>query len=342
MIRELVQAFKNDKVVVAGDMNGHTGLLDESVNHNGKLLIDFAEEENMEILNHTIGQGRVTWKGRLFESAIDYLLVNEKARERVKELIIDEDGLMDIDTDHNPLILELDWTNDDSRHRDSTYNNRSRYLGRTDVYWRWKEEKAMAFEVDLAELDCIYGENPAEMNDCLTKRLNEGASRHFKKCRYDKKKRKKGKGNKPWWSKDIEKAIKVRRKTNRKNREMFKKFKKGEISEESRDHYWKEYIEAKDKAGRMINDGVEEHEKRLLKKAREQGRGENRDWYNFIKGEGGNSFDYPDSIVIEGKVITKQDIKQEIEKCMEEIAREPKAKMKYTFKGESIEQRGEI
>ena len=34
-----------------GDMNGHTGILGEDVNMNGQMLLDFAEENELENLN---------------------------------------------------------------------------------------------------------------------------------------------------------------------------------------------------------------------------------------------------------------------------------------------------
>ena len=88
-----------------GDMNGHTGILGEKVDKNGDRLLNFVETSNLEILNRTIGERKVTWKGRCFESAIDYILVNQGARELVHEIVIDEDGLVDIDSDHNVLLL---------------------------------------------------------------------------------------------------------------------------------------------------------------------------------------------------------------------------------------------
>lgn len=45
----------------------------------------------MEILNVTIGEGRVTWTGRDNESTIDFILVNENARRCVKNMWVDDD-----------------------------------------------------------------------------------------------------------------------------------------------------------------------------------------------------------------------------------------------------------
>ena len=78
ILGELMMLFSNDRVMILGDMNGHTGILDEAINNNGNLLMEFAENYDLEILNHTISQGRVTWKERLSESAIDYVIVNHR------------------------------------------------------------------------------------------------------------------------------------------------------------------------------------------------------------------------------------------------------------------------
>ena len=57
-------------------------------------LRNFAENSGIEILNHAIGEGKVAWKGRCFENAIDYILVNQGAGELVNEMVTDEDGLV--------------------------------------------------------------------------------------------------------------------------------------------------------------------------------------------------------------------------------------------------------
>ena len=48
----------------------------------------------------------MTWKGRGFESAIDYVLVNQRARIFVGGMVIDEGGEVDIDMVHNLIILK--------------------------------------------------------------------------------------------------------------------------------------------------------------------------------------------------------------------------------------------
>ena len=53
------------------------------------MLFNFVDICNLEILNRTIGQGKITWKNRLFESSIDYILVNDNTKELVHEMIVE-------------------------------------------------------------------------------------------------------------------------------------------------------------------------------------------------------------------------------------------------------------
>ena len=105
ILQDLVRYFQSERVIVVGDMNGHTGILGERSNCNGNRLLDFAEVTDLEILNHTNAEGRVTWSNGNIESAIDYILVNKKAREMVISRNIDEEGDVNIQSDHNVLIL---------------------------------------------------------------------------------------------------------------------------------------------------------------------------------------------------------------------------------------------
>ena len=342
MLSDLTEKYRNSCVLVAGDMNGHTGCLDESVNNNGRLLLDFAEDKEYEILNHTIGQGKVTWKGRQFESAIDYMLVNQVAREKIKELIVDEEGDFDIDTDHNALILSYQWGNNDKRNnREVGTGNGNIIPRRSDFYWKCRGRDYSGFEADLSELDCLYGMNPAELNDCLVKRINQTALKHFKKGRFDKNEGKK-KVNKNWWNEEVEKAVKERRKTNREKRRAERNFRRGDISEEALNDYWNEYRKAKDEAGKKIGEAIRSYENSILMRAKEQGNGENKEWYSFIKGDKG-SFEYPKSIKVNGELLNGYTrIKEEIEKYMNGIAGEDKGNMKYSSDKESLELSGDV
>ena len=104
LIKRAIDECKGDQVIVMGDMNGHIGMLEEPINRNGDLLLEFMEENRLENLNVTVAEGRVTWMSKETKSAIDYILVNEKVRKHVKSMWIDEEG--QIDSDHNMLVMD--------------------------------------------------------------------------------------------------------------------------------------------------------------------------------------------------------------------------------------------
>ena len=62
------------------------------MNKNKEKWLQLADINSLEILNHTVSEGKVIWKGRVFESAIDYVLVNQWARIFVDAMAIDEEG----------------------------------------------------------------------------------------------------------------------------------------------------------------------------------------------------------------------------------------------------------
>ena len=111
---------------------------------------------DLEVLNHTIGQGKVTCKCRHFESAIDYILVNQRARGNVIEMVVDEEGDFDMDTDHNVLMLSYQWGSRAVKGKSSTRDG-ARTPGRSDFYWKCRNKDFEGFETDLLDLDCLYG-----------------------------------------------------------------------------------------------------------------------------------------------------------------------------------------
>ena len=56
------------------------------------------DEADIENLNVTMADGKVTWRTRENESAIDFVLANEGARRNIKKMVIDEDGEWDVNT----------------------------------------------------------------------------------------------------------------------------------------------------------------------------------------------------------------------------------------------------
>ncbi|RUM30945.1 MAG: hypothetical protein DSY42_03570 [Aquifex sp.] len=106
---------QQEQVTVMGDMNAHIGVLGEEVNRNGNLLLEFAEENGLEILNVTLAEGRVTWADRMNESAIDFILVNERARRYVRDMWVDECGQIDVMSDHNMLAMTYECGREETK-----------------------------------------------------------------------------------------------------------------------------------------------------------------------------------------------------------------------------------
>lgn len=104
-IGRVMGKFQGEEIIIMGDFNSHIGILGEGVNTNGNMLLDFMEEKQLENLNLTMAEGRVTWEQRGTKSAIDFILVNEEARRKVKGMMVGEEGVMDLGSDHNALLL---------------------------------------------------------------------------------------------------------------------------------------------------------------------------------------------------------------------------------------------
>ncbi|KAG0711800.1 hypothetical protein GWK47_019838 [Chionoecetes opilio] len=92
-----------DKWVIMGDMNGHIGLMEERVNRNGEMLLDFAEMSGCRIKNWEL-ENPATWRDRNNESAIDYILVNESVDRQGCRIWKNED--VDI-SDHS--MIGITW-----------------------------------------------------------------------------------------------------------------------------------------------------------------------------------------------------------------------------------------
>jgi endonuclease/exonuclease/phosphatase family metal-dependent hydrolase len=79
----------------------------EPVNKNGELLNEFVFENELENLNVTMAERKVTWSNKENCSAIDYILVNANARRKVMCMWVDEAGVFYIKSDHDMLVTEL-------------------------------------------------------------------------------------------------------------------------------------------------------------------------------------------------------------------------------------------
>lgn len=190
ILRKVVREHAGERVIVMGDMNAHTGMLGERINRNGEMLAEFVSEMNLENLNETLAEGRVTWSARNQESAIDYVLVNGRMRECVSRMWIDEEGMIDIVSDHNMLTVECGLKGrNEMKEKDRKKKWRLRDVG-------WEN-----FQVDLSERNWEPGSlNDVDaLNERLVENVRGAAVQHVGYVRTNGRKR----VRKPWWNDDI-------------------------------------------------------------------------------------------------------------------------------------------
>lgn len=104
------------KVLIAGDFNGHIGNGingieggDRDINRNGTRLLNFTREYGLRIVNRDIQcKGKWTWASGDRQTIIDYILVDNEIFRMTQKCEIDEEGRLDIGSDHNWMIVSID------------------------------------------------------------------------------------------------------------------------------------------------------------------------------------------------------------------------------------------
>ena len=116
LLTEEISEMKNEgKILLAMDGNARIGLLDEPVSRNGKLLLHVFANTDLHLINNTEKcYGKVTRQNTKNEreySAIDFVVASEGAQSWIKNMDIDEAGLIRVkgkkQTDHNTISLKL-------------------------------------------------------------------------------------------------------------------------------------------------------------------------------------------------------------------------------------------
>ena len=94
---EDVHIDEDPQIIIMSDMNARIGKEisngDPVLNSNGKRLLDFRDDSNLNILNcHRLCVGKFTWFRGNSQSTIDYIMLcTNNIADRVKEFIVDDD-----------------------------------------------------------------------------------------------------------------------------------------------------------------------------------------------------------------------------------------------------------
>ncbi|KAG0715447.1 hypothetical protein GWK47_011916 [Chionoecetes opilio] len=236
---EIKEKVGRDKWVIMGDMNGHIGLMEERVNRNGELLLDFSEKSGCRIKNWE-SENPTTWRDRNNESAIDYILVNESVNRQGCRIWKNED--VDI-SDHSMIGITC------GKHREE--NNAKK------VIWKekWDVKNANWIEYCRGMENTMPGDTEgigstvSEWEQGIKNVIRQEAKKAIGTKQF-----KIGKTRlKGWWDKEVGQAIRDRKKENRKQKSVAKlaRLQGGRYEEEWREA-WDRYQEAKKRAQSLV------------------------------------------------------------------------------------------
>ena len=308
IVKRIVRENMNGRVIVMGDMNGRIRLLDEPVNENGERLNEFVYEMNLENLNVTIAEGCVTWSARGQKFAIDYVLVNERARVNVNKMWIDEDGEFDIATDHTMIVIE--W-----RRNGRTRVGRNKRNGGA---WKIRYADWVGFQNELVSTEWLEVDDVNKMNEQLIEGVRSAA---YKKIGCISKQGWRGKNRNKWWNEQLSKSKRKKKQINRRCKKLKKRCNEGEQYEGEYQEAWAEYLEQKRKFKCLIRQSMVEYERREIEKIREKNQEGGREWYRFLGGAGNVAQDNGvDRLRINGKYVNyEQQIVNKIKRFWKEI-----------------------
>ena len=73
--------IKQTPVIIVGDFNAHIGIVgNQSVNANGRLILDLLNKFNLVLLNEDeICEGEIAWSRENYKSAIDFFCVTSES-----------------------------------------------------------------------------------------------------------------------------------------------------------------------------------------------------------------------------------------------------------------------
>lgn len=172
---------------------------DKTLNREGKRLLHLIEENGLSILNGNTKddeEGNFTFIDTIGESVIDYDIVNEKARHKIKSFEV----LISTETQHQPLKIEL------NRQKISNEEiERIRFVN-------WSEEGIIKYKKNLTE----KFSSPEDMKDLIA---------YTQDCLPIEFKRKKNTQPRTWWNKHCEQKRK-------KLRKVLRKWKRNEVLKE--------------------------------------------------------------------------------------------------------------
>jgi hypothetical protein len=254
-IRQKVHSSQLPTFVI-GDFNGHIVPFHDVTNNNGQILTKLVDETNLRILNlEDYSEGTYTWQARGQKSVIDFILANDLGSDLVTKLYIDDVGTYDLLTDHSVMLFDLGNMRERNHRPTVTYTKKWK-LNMTQQGDFFREQLTDRLrQIDNAELLTTD-----DLNDKLTDAIiktGEQCMGYKRTCNKDR----------PWYNKEIRKAITERKRLNRIHRRLNKD---GAPREQIQDA-WQKYQEQKKTVQRLVSQRAGEHDKQLFSKIQQTG-----------------------------------------------------------------------
>ena len=227
------------EVIEIGKGGGKRISKDTVISNGGKRMIEFIGRKGWTVANGNVRgdeEGDYTFIGARGSSIIDYVIVNEKARDKViKFKVVDR-----IESDHVPICLEIRM---DEEERNCKRESDGRGEGEDKkLIMSWNEENIMIFEARTTEM-----EEEEITDDTVEKRWKQAKEMVDKAVVKKEVKRRKWKiGEKKWW----DKSCKVKKRKVKKALTDWKKGKKPKILYLTERREWKEMCRIKEKEKR--------------------------------------------------------------------------------------------
>ena len=302
IVKRFVNDHVNERILIVGDMNGHIGLLGEGMNDNGRLLREVCKEMNLEILNETIAEGKITWRSRGQKSAIDYALLNGKAREKVVSMWIDEWKEFSVNSDHNFLLVKYECVTGTRKMQE-----------RVRKKWKLKAGDWSKFRDEIGQVN-LHVNDVNQVNRELVEMVHEVAERTFG-CTKGRKKCVKN----TWWNDDINKERQERENKSRKCRRLRAELDRGGDVGMECESAWKEYCRQQKRVKHMIRRAKVNDEKRRLDELKRKGESGGKEWYQFLLGKKREDVCVEEVIVNGEKVVGSEHVAQAVKIFWEDI-----------------------
>ena len=244
------------KLMIMGDFNGHLGFLgNQNLDRNGRFVLDFIDRNNLILLNADDRCcGVITREENGVGSAIDFVLVNGGMYDCFRKMEIDErKELFDL-SDHCMIKVECNLLC-----RKESSGIREREIVE---YYCVKEEMKDPFVADLESritLSLSTGEHLSLEN--FEMMMRQSADKVLKKVFTKMRDGKTQKVDPPWFNREIEGAIKTRKKYNRLRRNA--------KTDEDRDYWWAMYLSQKKEVGDQVKRAITNYEQKLATEIRE-------------------------------------------------------------------------